>query len=908
MSACLDDDQLLAFVEGTLDERALASVIDHLDRCDACRRAVAAASPTAEPGADELGAVAGALVAVGDRVGRFVVLELLGRGGMGEVYAAWDPDLDRRVALKLVRADLRADHLQARLKREAQALARLSHPSVITIYEVGAFDHGLFLAMELMDGGSLRAWLRAAPRAWPEIVDHFERAGQGLAAAHDAGLVHRDFKPDNVLLAADGRARVTDFGLARALEPDDRAPAPSPWAPGSPRVESPLDAGLTHAGAVLGTPAYMAPEQVRTAADARSDQFSFCASLYQALYGELPFEGASLDVYVAAIEAGRVRPPPRGTHVPAALRAIVVRGLAAAPDARYPSMHALLAALRRVRRRRRGPIVAAAALVIAAGGLAIAITPGRAPPCAGMDALLGGVWDEARRRAVRDAFAATHLPYAADAAIATVATLDARARAWVAMRTTACRDTEARRESERTRELRYACLDDRREEMRAAIDLLTGADAAMVDQVPGVLARLTDLSSCGDARALNSRPSYRDAAQQAAARAIDQEIDRAVASFAVGRAGALATMQQLATRARAVDYAPTLSTAAYQVGSMASAQGDADGAVAALQESAQVSIAARLDSDAEVAWAKLAVVAATSRDHQALAPTWLAYANAAERGRGDRRDDLSAELALDSFFVAMARRDLSGAEQAIRRNLAIEEQLGGRDEQVRESRGDLAVVLAFEGRAAEAVPILTQVLTESERAFGALHPTTILAREDAGNALIVAGRPGEALPLLEAAHRMRATLGGDDSSEAAIDLGLIGAALEGLGRLDDADADERRAIAILEQQLGPDDPVLRQPVATLGAITLERGHADQAVPILERALHLVGASATVPTGPGDVAEIQFTLARALGADSTRARTLAEGARNTYRELARRHGGDNADKADEIDRWLATPAP
>jgi serine/threonine protein kinase len=271
-------------------------------------------------------------------VGRYVVLERIGEGGMGVVYAAHDPELDRKVALKVLRVDPSRDvaAVGARMQREAQALARLSHPNVISVHDVGTSPHGVFLAMELVDGETLGQWLRQK-RDWRAQLDVFLRAGQGLAAAHHAGLVHRDFKPDNVLVGKDGRVHVTDFGLARmagsAVLPDDRA------------ADSPLRLSLTHTGVLLGTPAYMAPEQMSgDPIDARADVFSFCVALYEALYQQRPFAGSTLDELRRSIALNHVREPAPGA-VPEGVRRALLRGLRAAPSERYAAIDELLLTL-----------------------------------------------------------------------------------------------------------------------------------------------------------------------------------------------------------------------------------------------------------------------------------------------------------------------------------------------------------------------------------------------------------------------------------------------------------------------------------------------------------------------------------------------------------------------------------
>ncbi|HRI49207.1 MAG TPA: serine/threonine-protein kinase [Pseudomonadota bacterium] len=275
------------------------------------------------------------------RIGRYAVLRPLGEGGMGVVYAAYDEELDRKVAVKLLRsvAPPGAER-RARLIREAQALARVSHPNVVSVYEVGEADGQVFIAMEFIDGATLTAWQASGP-SWDEVLQMYRAAGEGLDAAHRAGLVHRDFKPDNVLVGKDGRARVADFGLARGLRSEESLPAALPGTPDRPALVS-----LTLQGAILGTPAYMSPEQHRgETADSRSDQWSFCAALYAALYGMAPFAGDTLAALSANVQAGRLRPAPAGSTVPARINAALRRGLAAAPEERYAAMAELLSAL-----------------------------------------------------------------------------------------------------------------------------------------------------------------------------------------------------------------------------------------------------------------------------------------------------------------------------------------------------------------------------------------------------------------------------------------------------------------------------------------------------------------------------------------------------------------------------------
>jgi len=311
---------------------------------------------------------AGARV-IGASLGRYVLLAKLGEGGMGEVYSGYDQELNRRVALKVVRSR-RADDVigRARTQREAQALARLSHPNVVQVHDVGEMGGELFVAMEYVEGETLRAWQRrhdpATSAGRRAILDMYMQAGRGLAAAHDAGIVHRDFKPDNVLVGDDGRARVLDFGLAA----EDSVAAAEAVETGERHAL--LDRHLTRAGAILGTPGYMAPEQfLAQPVDRRTDVFAFSVALYEALHGELPFAGDTFAARKLAVVDGSPREPPPAARIPAWLRVVITRGLARDPAARHPSVAAMLAALQddpieRGRRRWRlvGLIVAALAL------------------------------------------------------------------------------------------------------------------------------------------------------------------------------------------------------------------------------------------------------------------------------------------------------------------------------------------------------------------------------------------------------------------------------------------------------------------------------------------------------------------------------------------------------------------
>ncbi|MBS1119933.1 MAG: serine/threonine protein kinase [Deltaproteobacteria bacterium] len=348
----LDDNDASEFVSGSLPPAALTKVERHLARCRDCRTLVAALAadsaddsnvatvPHEKLSPSQVTQRPTRTLTVGDRVGRYLVLTTLGTGGMGVVFAAYDPQLDRKIALKLLRAGImyNTKDARARLRREAQAIAQLSHPNVVNVYDVGATeDDDLYIAMEFVEGDTLTTWLKKYPRSSREIVDVFLQAARGLIAAHSVGLLHRDFKPDNVLVGGDGRVRVMDFGLARSVIVPDEAALPRPEL-------AALNVELTATGTVLGTPRYMAPEQLTTPnIDARADQFSFCVALYEALYGMHPLPGATS---VSMLEHGeKALAPPDGTKHSATVTRAVQRGLERDPARRFPTMGALIGEL-----------------------------------------------------------------------------------------------------------------------------------------------------------------------------------------------------------------------------------------------------------------------------------------------------------------------------------------------------------------------------------------------------------------------------------------------------------------------------------------------------------------------------------------------------------------------------------
>lgn len=385
VSYCIGDNTVVEFVEGTLPAGRASNVERHIAVCQPCRLRVAALGASASRLADApeppVGVGAHLQLQPGTRVDRFVVLKRLGHGGMGVVFSAIDPDLRRQVAIKLLRTG--ADNGPVRqssddLRDEARKMASLDHPNIVAVHETGTYRGEAYLVMELVDGTTLGDWLyRWGKRPWTEIVDGFVQAGRALAHAHSHGLAHGDFKPENVLVDDTDRVRVTDFGLARPFEirpPDARDEAIVPNRAKNDGAKNDC-AKKDRPAMVMGTPRYMAPEQYRgQAADALSDQFSFCVALFEALYERHPCTHDNPRSLLQLPGEEAWTGIPRGTDVPAAIGRVLARGLHPRPSERYGSMDELLAELQARRQFRRGRALGllAGALVIAASVVSFA--------------------------------------------------------------------------------------------------------------------------------------------------------------------------------------------------------------------------------------------------------------------------------------------------------------------------------------------------------------------------------------------------------------------------------------------------------------------------------------------------------------------------------------------------------
>ena len=852
-SLCSEEPSVRELASGRYPPEEVARLIEHAEKCPACSRLLVRSGtltsaeevPTGvvEAPASLSAAPPEEVLPRGATVGRYMVLEKLGEGGMGVVYAAYDPELNRRLALKLLHAG--NDHVersggQARLLREAQALARLSHPHVTAIYDVGTWKERVFIAMELVEGPSLREWLKQGPRPWREVVEVFIAAGRGLAAAHAAGLVHRDFKPDNVLLGRDGRVRVLDFGLARqvsASEPEPRPPKPEvPW---SERRGSSLDTPLTRVGLVIGTPAYMAPESYGGVFDARADQFSYCVTLYELLYGQRPYGQNP-----GPPSQWHPPEPSRDARVPASVRRLVLRGLDLKPDQRWPSMEALLEALGQTLPRRQRPWLLAAGLVTVALGIAVPLTLLAEPPCRGGARRLEGLWDGARQAALGQAFHATGKPNADESWTRTAGVLDTYARGWVAMHGEACEATRVRGEqSDEVLSLRMACLERRLQSLQALTTLYAQPDAALVDQAAKAAHALPPLDDCANVEVLRAPvPLPEDLATREKVERLRGRLAEARALFDSGRfKPALERTRTLAEEALAVPYRPLQAEVLELRGALEEKAGDVVGSEASLHKAVWAAEAGR--HDAVIAWASARLVrSGMIQAHYAQGREWAEHAQAVlERMGGDERVEAFITNALGS--ILMREDKPTEALEYFRRTLALRQKAYPADHpDVAGAYNNLGAAFTKASRIPEGREALARAQAIYEKALGPTHPETANALHNLGLSAQREQDDVAAVSLLERALQARRAEHGEESAEVAKSLKCLGASLCILGRRAECVSLYEQALVIRRKVFGPEHPDTADAMVDLADGLRELGRGDEALAYYQQALRIAEAA------------------------------------------------------------------
>ncbi len=726
------------------------------------------------------------------RVGRFTVLERLGAGAMGVVYAAWDPRLDRKVALKLVQPQAATADGRARLLAEAKAAARLAHPAVVAVFDAGEHGDEVWIAMEFVAGQSLRRWAARGPR-WPAVLAVARQVAAGLAAAHHAGLCHRDVKPDNILVDDRGpspRAWIADFGLA-------------------------IHQGGADATSGSGTPAYMAPEQHAGApASAASDQFAFGVTFLEVLDGHHPFAG----------DAGAAPQDPPRRAAPPWIRDALLRAAATNPGDRWASLDALGARLDhdpRTARRRAAMAIALVAAGGAAGALAITAGAAAAPePCAGAAEAMAAVWPR-QRPAVADALAAIDRPWAAATRAATLAALDRFATTWRARRVEVCHAAIVRhQESPELMDLRAACLDRIRVRASALITALTVADAGAAERAIPAIAALPPLATCDDERALRRTVPLPDAPAAAAhADALTGQLADARAAIALGRP--VPTLPVLVQATAALAWGPLSAEAEHVAGQAAEGQGDHAAAADHYQRALYHAIAARSDRAAADAALRLLWVEGFWRRQPEAADRWDREAQALIAAADDRY--LAAVQEDHRGVRAALAGDLAGA--VARHRAALAGMIAARaadDPATINPRINLAVALIGLEQLDEAAALLDQVRADATRLLGERHPTL---GPVISNRAVIAWRQGQhaaARADFEIALAIKEATLGPAHVGLASTLGNLAAVMGDQGELAASLPILARAIALIDAT-DRASPRLLDPLVNLALTELELG-------------------------------------------------------------------------------------
>ena len=919
-------------------ERAVAPAVlheleVHIDSCEDCRAIVTAlavgSQPTLShppPGSAWVGVDHPQLLETEMVADRYKLVSVLGRGGMGTVYLARDTALGRDVALKLHNTGAG----DARLYREAVAMAKLSHPNVVNVFDVGTVGDRTYVALEYVRGETLRGWMKTTTRSWRAVMAVLVEAGTGLAAAHAVGLVHRDFKPDNVLVGADGRARVSDFGLAQVGAVKGNAaqrvaPGDIAFAEGTP---------LTETGAVLGTPAYMAPEQAAgEGVDARGDQFAFCLVAWECLLGVRPFAGTTLGAIQAAIAARELQRPTNSV-VPEQVVRVLERGLAVVPADRHADMAALLAALRRAaapHRVRRLVALAAGAMILIGGGIAIASTVRthrHHAACAAEGAEVRALVGDTARARIREAFTRTKSPLAATAFEHTVAALERASTALGERAVGVCLDGDA----SPLAAARRTCVAARTSQLAQLVETLGAADAPLVQRATDAAWSFYDAHPCNDAVARTTRPVAADTAR---------EIGRIKAITGAGQykdavAASTTLLGKVAGSDAELDVRLVLANAQLHLAPKAATE--------ELHHVIALAEAQSRDLEAAIALDQLAHIAGVDLHDYAAAHRFIDLARAKLVRLGSDNLAIHGKVLTTEGQILEDENRMGEAETDLREAISVFEGVFGADHpNVGLIYGSLTQILRYQSKDKDAAITAEKSLHILEGALGAEHPNTAGARMTYAQSLMDAhdlARAREELlkadavfaRVFGAVHPVRAAalanLGGVELAlenyeaargaftrareiiEKAEGMGARGVsgarldtarALAGLGRWDEAEVEVKLAIGVLEALGADGKPWLPSALLSLAELHLDRKRAAAAIAPAERALAMLEARSD-DDAPSHLADARYILARALwdvAGDRRRAHSLAE--------QARAHPSDESRA--EIEAWLAAhPAP
>lgn len=870
MPLCPKEQVLLAFFCGELGDPESTALELHIDECSGCRKVLAelARQSSFPVGGDPMGAAADAPEP--ERLGRYELRSVLGAGGMGIVYEAYDPEIDRTVAIKRVRRlggrGPALAELQSRLEHEARAMAKVAHPNVVPIHDVGVLDGQLFIVMHHVAGRTLRQWLTEG-RSRDAVLEAFLAAGEGLRAVHEAGLVHGDFKPDNVLVDAEGSVWLSDFGLSRLVtELVQPAAADETVASGA----SPATSGARY---VVGTPGYLAPElREGGVPSVLSDQYAFCVSLYEALYGRRP-------PLASAMAGDRA---PSAPWSASRLVRVLRKGLCPDPRGRFASMALLLDALERCTkkaRRRRVMLWAGAALSVALlGGSARWLRDGESL-CPPATAAWSGVWDESQRQQVTKVLSNSALSYAKTTVEQVTATLDRYRRDWLVVQREGC--LAARVRKEQSKELyaaRMECLEERRQQAQALVTLLAGGpvgDPGLVANATQAALSLPRVAECADPDALFARLVTASEPLSNELRALRQQLVRVAALRHVGRfkeglAQAKSLQEEVMRHGGALR-----AEAEFELGSFLLVLGNQKESSAILEDSLWHALGNRKDRLAVEALVLLAY-------NSSQLGNYAAGLQLSERARGllprtghAPEEELEVEQAVGVHlgFTKRIPAALACMERVWR---ILQKTFGEEGHQAARFHQFRGSILANSGHMTEALVDQRRAVAIKQRMLGTAHPYTVAARRDVGATLYELGRYQDALRELEplvaadgsrdapdhyvdpvllylslsyaesgqyqkAEHTARRVLSlveqRDGGSVRDLQARLaLGEALRGQGRLEEAENVLRSYLGLVEKEEEPDEDALSMTLETLSGVLIDRGRTDEALKVALRAL------------------------------------------------------------------------
>lgn len=842
----------------------------------------------------------------GFAVGRYLILERIGGGSRGDVYAAYDPGRGRKIALKLLRIDSsvsgRAIYGLSQCLQEAQTLVRLSHPQIISVYEVGTAADRVFVAMEFIEGVTLPRWLRQQSHSQQEILDVFILAGRALAAAHAAGLVYANFKPDNVLIGYNGRVCVTDLGFAGAgaARNENAEPTQLELALGLPQASRNLHPHpLKQNADTRRPPDNIAPEQRQgKPVEFRTDIFTFCAALYEALY-HVPFTKAIMSEHSADNPAGTLRLGSAAARPSSSwLRQALLRGLHAEPDKRYSSMTPLLSALSRQRQKRRrwwigGSLGVALWGFLLFGWYVSVLAKRHELLCSGAPARLATVWDANRKAAVHAAILRTGKPYADETWQRVEKALDQYGAQWAAMHTEACQATRIRGEqSEALLDVRMQCLDRRLTDLTALTQLLLRVEPAWLVKVTKATQDLTPVGVCADVLALTAPvPPPDEPSKRTRLAVMVKNLSEVVAMQRLGQyVPAQEAALLLVQESRDLGYAPFEAEALYWLGFIQNHRGQNQPAVETLLRAASAGIAGRDLRIAAKAWSKLVSINGFNLEQPAEAQKWEAFASAAIAALGE---NLEAQ-----FELASARCVAAHPQPTQDRTLALcQESLdaaikayGPSHYHVPAQMNNLADVLTARHQTEQGLRFYRQALQITRQQLGENHPSVAIHLNNLGEALGSLGQYREAITTLTQAVELQSRVLEPDHVERGVVLGTLGQLQWEDGQVDAASATLKNALKILEKGFPPGHSQLGSSQLKYMHVLLAQQKNLEAQQLAEKFLTLAD-----PSQP-DTAEVHYLLGQAWSRQQRYSEALAQ-----HKEALVLHEKRNLVEGRELDR-------